>query len=91
MQQAWWRSPTGFNFIGIKYFTCDDGSGEFYVNLQARIDYRKGVSFNWNVLNGTGEYEDLHGAGSGIGIPGEPCGNPDDCVLDIYFGGLHID
>ncbi len=84
-------SPTGFNFQGIKHFTCDDGSGEFFVNLQARIDFRKGVTFNWNVLSGTGAYEDLHGAGSGIGLGGVPCGNPDECVLDIYDGGLHID
>jgi len=80
-------SPTGFNWQGIKHFTCEDGSGEFFVNLQARIDFRKGTTFNWNVLSGTGEYEDLHGAGSGVGLPG--CG--EGCVLDLYDGGLHID
>lgn len=83
-------SPNGFNFQGIKHFTCDDGSGEFFVNLQARIDFRKGITFQWNVLSGTGSYEDLHGAGSGFGIAGVPCGDPNDCVLDIYGGGLHI-
>lgn len=80
-------SPNGFNFQGIKAFTCDDGSGEFFVNLQARIDFRKGVTFNWNVLSGTGAYTDLHGAGSGVGL--EICGP--DCVFDVYFGGMHID
>jgi len=80
-------SPTGFNFQGVKQFTCDDGSGEFFVNLQARIDFRKGTTFNWNVLSGTGDYVDLHGAGSGIGL--DICGP--DCVFDIYEGGLHID
>lgn len=84
-------SPTGFNFSGVKGFECADGSGAFAVNLQARIDFRKGVTFNWNVLHGIGAYEDLHGAGSGIGIPGEPCGDPDVCILDIYDGGMHID
>ena len=84
-------SPTGFNFQGIKHFICDDGSGEFFVNLQARIDFRKGVTFNWNVLGGVGDYEDLHGAGSGIGLVGVPCGDPDVCILDLYAGGLHID
>jgi hypothetical protein len=84
-------SPAGFNFQGVKQFTCDDGSGEFFVNLQARIDFRKGVTFQWNVLSGTAEYENLHGAGDGVGIPGVPCGDPDVCVLDVYFGGLHID
>jgi hypothetical protein len=84
-------SPTGFNFQGIKLFICDDLSGEFYVNLQARIDFRKGVTFTWNVLNGTGAYDKLHGAGTGIGLGGVPCGDPSVCVLDIYHGGMHID
>ena len=82
-------SPNGFNFHGVKHFTCDDGSGEFFVNLQARIDFRTGVTFNWNVLRGTGDYVDLHGAGSGVGLP--LCGDPAVCILDIYDGGLHID
>jgi hypothetical protein len=59
--------------------------------MQARIDFRKGTTFNWNVLSGTGDYEDLHAAGSGVGLSGVPCGDPDACVLDIYDGGLHID
>ena len=80
-------SPNGFNFQGIKHFTCDDGSGEFFVNLQARIDFRKGTTFNWNVLRGTGDFADLHGAGSGVGLP--TCGP--DCVFDVYDGGLHHD
>jgi len=80
-------SDNGFNFQGIKHFTCADGSGEFFINMQARIDFRKGVTFQWNVLRGTNAYEDLHGAGSGVGL--EICGP--DCVFDIYDGGLHID
>jgi hypothetical protein len=84
-------SPTGFNLQGIKHFICDDGSGEFFVNLQARIDFRKGTTFNWNIISGTGDYEKLHGAGSGIGIYGVPCGDPEQCVLDLYDGKMHID
>ena len=80
-------SPNGFNFQGIKHFTCEDGSGEFFVNLQARIDFRKGITFSWNVISGTEDYEDLHGAGTGVGL--ELCGP--DCVLDVYDGGLHND
>jgi hypothetical protein len=80
-------SPNGFNFQGIKHFVCADGSGGFLINLQARIDFRKSVTFNWNVLNGTGAYADLHGAGSGVGLP--VC-SP-ECVLDVYDGGLHRD
>jgi hypothetical protein len=85
------NSPNGFNFQGVKHFICGDGSGEFFVNLQARIDFRRGVKLNWNVLRGTGAYEDLHGAGGGFGLPGVPCGDPNACVLDIYEGRVHID
>ncbi len=73
--------------MGIKHFICEDGFGEFFVNLQTHIDFRKGVTFNWNVLSGTLAYEDLHGAGSGVGL--DLCGP--DCVFDVYEGGLHID
>ncbi len=85
--QATGFSQNGFNFQGVKHFICADGSGEFFVNLQARIDYSRGTTFNWNVLSGTGDYEDLHGAGSGIGL--YICGP--ECVLDIYGGKVHID
>ena len=78
---------TGFNFQGIKHFTCENGSGEFFVNLQARIFFsERPTKFQWNVVDGTDDYEDLHGAGSGVGLP--DCGP--DCVLDVYDGGLHI-
>ena len=80
-------SKNGFNFKGIKAFTCDDDSGQFFINMRARIDYRKGTTFNWNVRSGTGAYEDLHGAGRGVGLL--ICGP--DCVFDVYDGGLHID
>jgi hypothetical protein len=84
-------SLNGFNFQGIKHFTCDDGSGEFFVNLQARIffDFTP-TKFQWNVVGGTGDYESLRGAGRGVGIAGVPCGTF-DCVLDVYDGGLNID
>lgn len=84
-------SPLGFNVQAIKNFQCEDGSGDFSVNLEARIDFRRGVTFQWNVLSGTGDYADLHGAGSGVGLPAVPCGDPDACILDVYDGGLHID
>ena len=80
-------APTGFNYQGVKHFICDDGSGEFFVNLQARIDFRRGTTFQWNVLTGTGAYENLRGAGSGVGL--DLCGP--DCVFDVYDGGLHLD
>ena len=80
-------SPNGFNFQGVKHFTCDDGSGEFFVNLQARIDFMRGTTFNWNVLSGTGAYKNLHGSGGGVGL--DICGP--GCVLDVYDGRVHQD
>lgn len=87
-------SPAGVNFQLVKSFTCDDGSGEFLVKLQVRID-AKGDNFNWVIVGGTGAYEDLHGAGSGVGYHHHhhhhhPLCGP-DCVHDVYDGGVHID
>ena len=78
------NSRTGTNLQVVKLFTCDDGSGEFFVKLQVRID-AKGDNFNWNIIGGTGAYEKLHGTGSGVGLyfPGG--------VLDLYEGQVHID
>jgi len=77
---------TGFNVQVFKAFICDDGSGTFGLKLQVRID-RNGVNFNWVGVGGTGEYADLLvGVGSGVGIEGVPCGDPLECVLDLYTG-----
>ena len=80
------NSQAGINIKADKLFICDDGSGEFVLKLQVRIDH-KGDNFNWNVVDGSGDYANLHGSGSGIGIP--ICGP--DCVVDIFDGGMHID
>ena len=80
-------SQNGWNVHLIRHFTCDDGSGEFFMNFQARVDYRKGSTWNWNILSGTDAYEKLHGSGSGISLP--ICG--ENCALDIFDGNLHID
>lgn len=76
----------GVNFQVIHRFTCDDRSGDFLVKLQVRLD-QKGDNFDWVIVGGTGAYEDLHGAGIGIGV--FDCG--DDCVRDLYDGKVHID
>jgi hypothetical protein len=74
------------NFQVIHEFTCDDGSGEFLVKLQVRVN-QNGDNFQWTIVGGTGDYEDLRGSGNGFGL--YDCG--EDCVIDIYNGGLHID
>jgi len=81
------QSDKGYvNFQVVHQFTCDDGSGDFLVKLQVRVN-QNGDNFQWNILGGTGDYEDLHGSGNGVGLP--ICGP--DCVFDVYTGGLHID
>lgn len=75
----------GLNLQIVKLFTCDDGSGEFYVKLQVRLDW-KGDSFNWVITGGTGVYEDLRGSGQGTGV-----GTAEGGVLDSYTGKVHSD
>ena len=64
-----------------KLFTCDDGTGTFSAKLEVRIDFDTGVSFQWVIKGGTGDYERLRGSGSGFVVT-------DD--TDVYQGGLHI-
>jgi len=64
-----------------KVFICGDGSGTFDAKLEVRIDFDTGVSFQWVVVGGTGDYERLRGSGSGFVL------QPD---TDVYSGGLHI-
>jgi hypothetical protein len=72
----------------VKQFTCDDGSGEFYVKLQVLIN-QNGDNFQWAIVDGTGAYERLHGTGKGIGLyPTGPAGYD---VLDLYSGKVHSD
>ncbi len=68
----------------INRFICGDGSGEFYVKLQVRLD-KFGDHFYWVVLGGTEAYANLHGTGSGTGVAGV------GLVLDIYDGQLLIE
>ena len=79
---AGFQSGFAVNLTVGKKFTCDDGSGTFSAKLQVRINFAQGVAFRWVITGGTGDYEDLHGEGSGV------VGFPD---TDIYQGGLHID
>jgi hypothetical protein len=68
-------------------WTCDDGSGEFYLKLQVRHDWR-GHNYNWVVIGGTYAYERLHGLGTGFGtLVGE---DSEVLVLDSYSGRVHI-
>jgi hypothetical protein len=82
------QSPMGVNYQIVKEFTCGDGSGSFLIKLQVRFTYYP--TFNWVVVGGTGDYEDLKGNGDGFGA--FPLFNhaPDPIgVWDVYEGMLH--
>ena len=54
----------------VKEFTCDDGSGTFFVKLQIQANFDTGIeTFTWVVLGGTGDYASLRGAGTGSTVP----------------------
>lgn len=76
-------STGGVSLIVVKEFTCDDASGAFLAKLEVRLDGR-GDHFRWNIVQGSGAYAALHGAGTGYGAP--PEGDYD--VLDVYDGML---
>jgi hypothetical protein len=81
------QSGLGGNFLVVKEFVCDDGSGSFTVKLQVRLDFRAGTdTFSWVILGGTSDYADLHGRGSGVGVDGA-----ENFVRDVYDGAVHVD
>jgi hypothetical protein len=79
------RGTGGEIFVG-KEFTCDDGSGSFLLVLHVTITFEPfSDTFTWRVMDGTGAYENLHGTGSGTGVP------MPDFLLDTFTGEMHID
>lgn len=86
-----WQSNRVVNFHVLKEFVCDDGSGTFFVQLQAHWNWVTTPEYNeftWTIKGGTGDYEDLHGSGSGMGLYADPA-TPPDGVLDTYEGKVH--
>lgn len=86
-----WQSNRLINFHVEKEFVCDDGSGSFFVKLEAHYDFvttPEYNEFNWTIKGGTGDYEGLHGSGSGLGLYADPA-TPPDGVLDVYDGKVH--
>jgi hypothetical protein len=68
----------------VKQFTCEDGFDTFVVKLQIQADFNTGIeSFNWVVLDGTGDYAALRGRGGGSTVPEPPTGN-----INTYEGFL---
>ena len=80
------QSDRGVIFHVRKTITCDDGTGTFILQLQARLGFNVGdMTFGpWVVLSGTGRYESLHGAGTVTGTQTE------GGVSDTYVGWLAL-
>ena len=67
-----------------KTFTCDDGSGSFFVKLQIQANFDTGIeTFTWVANGGTGDYAGLRGSGRGTTVPNAPIGN-----INTYEGFL---
>jgi hypothetical protein len=80
------RSGSHLNIHIVKEFRCADESGTFILSFQAVVDFASGTATgNWNVHEGTGDYEKLHGTGkmvatlTGTGIE------------DVFTGKMHVD
>ncbi len=80
------QSDRGVIFHVRKTITCDDGTGTFILQLQARLGFNVGgMTFGpWVVLSGTGRYENLHGVGT---VTGTQTGGG---VRDLYVGRLAL-
>ena len=78
------QSDRGVIFHNRKTITCDDGSGTFTLQLQARLGFNVGdQTFGpWVVLSGTGDYIGLRGRGTVTGT--QSAGG----VSDSYIGWL---
>jgi hypothetical protein len=78
------QSERGLIFHVRKTITCNDGSGTFTLQLQARAGFNVGdMTFGpWVVLSGTGDYVGLHGQGTVTGIQAP------NAVTDTYVGWL---
>jgi hypothetical protein len=90
------EQPNGFQavFHTTKRFDCADGSGSFILQISYHVDLTfvpwewESVG-PWNVDEGTGDYERLHGTGSMESWPWE---TPDGfCMYDHFTGKVHID
>jgi len=80
------QSDRGVIFHVRKTIDCDDGSGTFTLQLQARAGFNVGdMTYGpWSVLGGTGDYTGLRGRGTVTGTfsPGG--------VIDLYEGWLQL-
>jgi hypothetical protein len=84
---AGFQSGRGAQIPVRKTFTCDDGSGTFFVKIQVHLDFATATeSFSWVVLGGTGAYEHLRGSGDGSTV--SDGSDPQTGNINTYVGFL---
>lgn len=85
------QSDRGIVLHDRKTISCDDGSGTFTLLVQGRTGFNEGdgTSGQWVVLEGTGDYVDLHGRGSFAGSY-TPVGEEPTGVSEVYVGWLTL-
>jgi len=69
-----------------KLFTCDDSSGDFFVQLRVKLFPDGTTTAQWNITSGTGAYETLTGSGKLVGTPIDP----GESIEDVYTGELKV-
>lgn len=70
-----------------KTFTCDDGSGSFFVKIQVHLDLSTFTErFSWVIQGGTDAYASLRGSGSGTTIPDGS--DPQTGNINTYDGSV---
>lgn len=76
------ESTTIKNIRVIKLFRCGDGSGNFYIELNVKLNVPTGnTSGNWSIRGGTGSYTNLEGKGTLAGTS-----NKNGTINDVYTG-----
>lgn len=69
----------------INVFTCEDGSGTFTAKLFVILYPDFTATFDWIVIDGTGDYTRLRGHGEGVGTPIDF-----PRKLGVFTGEMHI-
>lgn len=86
------QSERRLQLLVHREFTCDDGTGTFLllVRVHGQFDEPGSDVFvhplpkSWSVLDGTGAFESLHGAGEGLGV------STDHGFSDTLTGKMHV-
>jgi hypothetical protein len=79
-----WQSGTHAQILILKRFTCEDGT--FDILLRVTLDFETADTVaTWSVVDGTGAYASLRGAGKLTGT-----NDGGETILDVYVGGMHF-